>query len=142
MESLLAIRWVHSVLTGSVELMSAVPGGFQERPLEGTPSPWGRVESIGQAEDVRADEGGHLIWARPTLLITVFDRFGNYSRLEPIGNYIYTLLNGKFYPEIAGGTIFSCVRDFASQGVEGVGGQEVRRVFQQFSFYAADEQQP
>jgi hypothetical protein len=142
METLLCARWISSVLTTDSVLQAGLPGGWQELPALGTPSPWGRVESIGQAEDVRADQGGHLIWARPTFLITIFDNFENYTRIEPLARRVYLLLNGQFYPVVSGGTLFSCVRDFGNQGVENIGGIEVRRLFQQFSFYAADDVQP
>lgn len=138
MESLLIFEWLFSVFSGDATLVAGVPGGFQETPQEGTLTPWGIVESVGQNQDLRADQGAQLIWARPTILITLYDRYQNYSRIRPMAKRINQLINGQS-PDVPSGVIFSCVRDFGTNSVQGIGPSEVRALQQQYSFEAKED---
>jgi hypothetical protein len=142
-DSLLVLKWVFSVLSADATLAAGVVGGWHEEPPEDMVSPWGTIYSISQNQDLRADQGAQLIWARPVLQITLWDRSNihqNYSRIEPLAIRVNQVLNGQAAITVTDGVIYTCTRDFSTHGLERQSDVSVRYLRQQYSFEAKHDQ--
>lgn len=138
-EPITALKFLNSLLVPDSFIATHLLGGWHEVPPLGTQSPYGQVRNMTAAEDLTGLDGGVLIWSPVVMQIIVYERDrDNYSRLEPIANRIYAILQSAD-GMATGGIVYGCHRMNSLAGWDMDSKVVVRKIEQQYMLEARSE---